>query len=70
VSYTILSRRLGLPVGAVVSESEMPAGCNIPVLLEAGMIARFEEPKPSKTTKFKPPVAPEPESAEMPEEQD
>jgi hypothetical protein len=69
-SYMIMSRRLGLAVGSVVSESKMPAGCNIPVLLEAGLIARFEEPKPSKTTKFNTPVNPEPESAEMPEEQD
>lgn len=66
--YQVKSRRLGLPVGSVVSEAMLPAGCNIAVLLEAGLLARVEEPK--KTSKFKPPVDPEPEPADMPEEQD
>jgi hypothetical protein len=68
--YRVLSNRLLFPAGSVVSDSMLPEGCNIALLLETGHLARVQEPAPSKKSKHtRPPVDPEPEPAVELEEQ-
>lgn len=64
--YRVLSARLGIAAGSVVSGSELPEGCNIDLLCDTGHLEVVQ----LKTPNTKPPVDPEPEPAEMPEEQD
>lgn len=65
-NYRVLSARLGIAQGSVVSGSDLPEGCNILLLVDTGHLEVVRQDVPN----IKPPVDPEPEPADMPEEQD
>jgi len=69
MAYRVMSSRWLFPQGSLISESMVPEGCNIALLLDTGHLVRVSEPT-KKTTKPKPPADPELEPAELPEEQD
>jgi len=68
MAYRVTSDRWVFPRGSLVSESMLPSGCNISVLLEAGHLVRVQPTEPVKKKPTKPPVLPEPEPADRLEE--
>jgi hypothetical protein len=70
MAYRVLSNRWLFPAGSIISDSMLPEGCNIDLLLETGHVARVQPPAPSNKSKnTRPPVDPEPEPASELEEQ-